>query len=228
MTTVDVGVRILQEELRGHGFELVQRQKLFDRRASYLVIQHSDSKQQIDFVLTDEYLSDLEKTPGYLPSLKSHLAAFTFRIQNISWNSFYCISGPALNIEIQWPSEVMPQRAASVMWVNVRDLAQPSLVALCSAVMTHSLYQFVLKPDPLAVFHIIVNSVREAVDRNELKFYKRDEHPQELQIVDARAERRSSPANAQEIETFVCGKIYWLRETTSTNCGEITPESLWA
>jgi hypothetical protein len=216
MTTVDIGLRLLEEKCRAYGFEGIQRQKLFDRQANYFVIRHRESKQDVDFVLSNEFLSDLQKTPGYLAALETYLGSLALRMQNSAWNAFYCISHRAVAIELQWPVDAIPQRAASFMWVDVRDLAQPALIARCSAILTHGLYLDLFKADPFMVPRLIVNSIREVVDRAELKFYSPDQHPRELQTIDVRAERVDSPVDSQGLEDFICGKVYWLGFRMST------------
>jgi hypothetical protein len=129
----------------------------------------------------------------------------------------------AVLIELQWPIEPLPQRAASFMWVDVKDPGQPASVARCSPIMTH-LLDLDFSTDPLARPRLISNSIRRAVDRQELKFYATDAHPRELQTIDVQPEQGDGSIGITEIENFLCGKVYWVGFRMSTG---LEPVPAW-
>ena len=92
MSSVDTGIRSLEEVARRFGFELIQRQKFVDRQATYFVLRYPQNNQQIDFVLTNRFLMGLAETPSYRTSLENYLKPLSFRVRTAAWNAFYCIS----------------------------------------------------------------------------------------------------------------------------------------
>lgn len=56
----------------------------------------------------------------------------------------------------------------------------------------------------------MINSVRTAIDREEVTFYERGKHPTSYQRVSREASQLASKPSAVEIEQFVAGKTYWL------------------
>lgn len=83
---------------------------LSDRRAFYVLIESNG--KTTDTILTYEFVADLPGTKEYQKAVDQYAATIANRMQNLSPNEFFCKSGTPLKVEIYWPIEAVPNRAA--------------------------------------------------------------------------------------------------------------------
>lgn len=199
------GLRMFQEKLEATGkLTLEEHRRFSDRRAYHLVIAFGQKK--VDIVLTENFLSDLPATREYQAAVDEYVGWLINRMENLSPLDFYCKSGIPLRVEIQWPFEPVPNRAAAFVHVYVHDI-RFALVAKCSVIRT---WQSEKTQDPFQREKAIVNRIRRGVDRQELTFYVEAAHPTELQQVELSGKEQASRSSQTEVEQYVAGKVYWL------------------
>jgi hypothetical protein len=207
---VAAGLKKFEEALHTANLELVNTHRYTDRLATYLVV--GSGGKEVDLVLTDEFLGDFPHTREQQQAVAEYVEGLRRRIQNPAPNHFYCVSGIPTRIEIEWPIQWVPNRAASFVWVRIRDL-RTGLSSQCSAIMTHQfeIMDVDLKLNPFLREKLIVANIREAIDRDELRFYTKEELPTELPSV--RVQKPMSAvgkASHQQVQHFLLGKLYWL------------------
>jgi TIR domain len=137
-----------------------------------------------DFCVTREQLSDLPAMPGYLKSADALARSLEYRFKNVSPNLFLTASGEPMQIEIEWPlRSLVPIQAATCVGGLVHNWRTQEFVH-AFVVITHQQSVFNLKEDPFQLHEGIANSVRSAIDSNQLQFYPTEkDHPIEMQRV---------------------------------------------
>ena len=205
---VETGLALFKQILRSTGrLELKEARRLTDRLAFYIVV--GTGTKQSDIVLSYEFLSDLPNTVEYQTSAQAYARWTAKRMSNPHPMDYYCKIGVPIRLEIHWPFEAVPQRAASFVHVSTHDLSKPSTVAICSVIMTQQQHMFDLHKNPLLREAAIVNTVRRAVDAKRLTFYSRAAHPVQLQELRLDVQIRPSTPEMM-IDRFVAGKVYWM------------------
>jgi hypothetical protein len=146
-----------------------------------------------DFYATREQLSDFPSMPRYLESADKLARSLDYRFKNVSPHFFLTASGKPLQIEVEWPSRsLVPFRAATFVGALIQNVRAQEF-AHASVIITHAQSEFELKEDPFRLHQAIVNSVRIAVDSNELMFYpSRKDHPDKMQDVTLAFDARTS------------------------------------
>ncbi len=177
-----------------------------------------------NFVLSGETLSDLPQTPTYQKSAQLYARELARRLRNPLYKGFFCKSRRALELQIEWPIEHMPGRAASALSVSVRDLAD-SKSALCYVVVTHMQSVFDLKQDPFLIQSGVVNSIRVAVDDGKVLFYPPGLHPVQTQPVDLLL--KYPAADRRDINDFLRGKVVWLGFRVSDSLARVWLPDSW-
>jgi hypothetical protein len=186
--------------------ELQEFRQLGDHLASYLVIGAGQKKT--DIMLSHEFLSDLSKTAEYRRSAEAYVRRVAKRMANPHPMDFYCNSGVPIRVEIEWPFYPIPQRTGSVVHVRTFNPCDPSKVAICSVIRSHTQYLYDLRKDAFVTEAAVIRTVRIAVDSNSLTFYARSDHPDQLQQVRLCTQPRDAPE--LDVDRFIAGKVYWL------------------
>jgi hypothetical protein len=181
-------------------------------RFAYLLVAGAFGKTW-DFVLSAETLSDLPNMPEYIKAAQFYSGALAKRMRNPAVNAFYCKSGKAISIDIEWPLESLPMRAASAVGIRVSDI-RTQYFAHCYVVVTHQQSIFDLKSNPFLIQSSAVNSVRSAIDLDEITFYANEAHPVEQQKVMLEL-NYGEPTTAHKIEDFLREKIFYLAFRTT-------------
>ena len=137
-----------------------------------------------DLCVTREQLSDLPAMPRYLKSANELARSLECRFKNVSPNLFLTASGKIMQIEIEWPfRSLAPIRAATSVGALVQNLRTQEF-AHAFVIITHQRSMFELKEDPFQLHEGLANSIRNAIDSDQLQFYpSRKEHPAEMQPV---------------------------------------------
>jgi len=164
----------------GHILNLAVPEPLLGRFAFHFVARGYG--KEWDFVLSGEALTDLPQTEGYQQSAARFARSLEKRFRTESPRLFYCISGVPILLQVEWPLEPLPNKAASCVRFEATD-ARDGRLAYGIVVITHQQSIFDLKRDPFLVQESVVNSIRTAVDAGLLKFYPEQAHPIELQEV---------------------------------------------
>ncbi|HEV8182554.1 MAG TPA: GGDEF domain-containing protein [Candidatus Angelobacter sp.] len=177
-----------------------------ERAATYLAF--GKIGLQTDIVISDSFLSQLPKTEEYQEEAKSYASAVMGRLAVGSPQTFYCRSGVPVEIEIHWPweSSIVGDSLQSWLRVEVTNKVD-GRVALCALPEMFAPFD---NATPFAKVRSVINSVRTAIDREEVTFYERGKHPTSYQRVSREASQLASKPSAVEIEQFVAGKTYWL------------------
>ena len=160
------------------------------------------------FSLSNEALSDLPAMKGYQQGALALARALENRFRSAASNGFFCASGVPVEVQVQWPMEPLPSKAASFVRVEVADMRN-GRVAQIFVVITHQQSMFELKQNPFAVHGGIVNSIRLSVDSGLITFHPPEAQPKDLQRVELTL-GWGATASAQLIDRFLTGKVFWL------------------
>ncbi len=201
------GIEAVRARLERNGkLKISESHKFNDRRAQYFVVVSGTN--EVDFTLTHEFLTDLPNQKEYKLFLEDYAVGLEHRFEQPNPRDFYCRSGTAFNLEIFWPLNQVPNRAASYLRVNVEDIRTPTLIAKCAVLFgmeTGELH------NPFERQQMVVNSIRQAIDEQNITFYPKAAHPDQLQQIETWAMRGLPPSTTQsDLEQFVSGKVYWL------------------
>lgn len=204
---VDKGVEILVSGAQSCGCTLTFRQ-IGIREIYHFELRKGSNV--VDFILSEEFLSDLPNTPGYKQHVTEGLVGFSNRLRNRFATDFYSISGTPFNLNILWPLNRHPSRDVVWLHADVVDFRYPDFVAKVAAVIFGGNEAFEFKFKPFDRIAAIVDGIRTSLDNSQLQFFKRDAHPENLQEVEIPILPRHPRISDEGIEQFVAAKVYWL------------------
>jgi hypothetical protein len=176
-------------------------------RMAYYFAARANEKEWL-FTLSHEALTDLPAMKSYQEAADRFARGLESRLRNKLPELFYCASGVPVLVQVEWPLEPLPNRAASCVRVGVTD-NRDGRVAHCYVVITHQQSIFDLKVDPFLVQESVVNSIRLFVDSGKAQFYPPDAHPIELQEVKLSTKASVAPA-LDSVDKFLREKVVWL------------------
>ena len=204
---VGAGIAELSKRLAAAGIAVLKQERPWpNRTATYFVLGRGE--RNTDIVLSDEFVSDLPGTPGHQKALDSYASALSGRIKCGDPNVFFCLSGKAVRLDIQWPVESSIYGSAVSSGLRVHASEQSDgRVALCFAQLT----AFSFTPrSMLDEVMVVTNRVREAVDNGSVAFYDRQSHPESYQKVELVSRQTQKTGAGDQAERFVAGKVYIL------------------
>lgn len=165
------------------------------------------------FEFSREFVEDLPAQKEYQAAVADFLESLSLRLVQTSAQQFMTLSGVPLSLEIHWPFRPVQSSDDEFIHVLARVGTPWSwevnfTVALSgidkSQMGMHSL-------SPPIVERFVVNAIRRAFDRGEVRLYRVGQHPATLQSV--RIERavsaKSTTADTLASE-FLLKKAYWL------------------
>jgi hypothetical protein len=201
------GICILKQYVDRAGLSLEER-RLRDLWSYYFEVTGHD--ERFDFVVSNEFLMDLPSTPGHQLHVNEYLPAILTRFRNHSPSEFFAKSGTAFRVTINWPFKAHPSR--DVIWchVEVEDLRFPGLVAMTTPAIWTGLDGAEFRFRPFARIEAVVNAIRGSLDRSEIQFYKRDDHPSLTQEISIFEELNFARSPDESVEQFLAGKVFWL------------------
>jgi hypothetical protein len=203
------GLRLFEQIMQDAGIKIEELRDLFDRHASHLVL--GKNGEEIDIVLSREFFSDLPGTPAFKKAATSYSNVLSKRMMARLTRVFHCKSGVPVEIVLDWPIEAAPHRDASYIHVQIRDLRQVDCLAGCSVLTTHQQSVFDIHKDPFLWQELTINSVRAAIDRQQIKFFSRRELPSTLKEVLLDIPPRGQSENlSRDIESYIASKVFWL------------------
>jgi hypothetical protein len=164
----------------------------------------------IDFTLSEEFLSDLPGTASHQQHLREALVGFSNRLRNRSASDFYTMSGTPFNLNVFWPLKRHPSRDVVWLHADLEDLRYPDFVAKVAAVIFGGVEHSEFKFKPFNRIAAIVDAIRTALDNSQLQFFRRGEHPENLQEVEIPDLPRHPRISDEGVEQFVAAKVYWL------------------
>lgn len=168
-------------------------------------------KRQASLRLSWEFLCDLPNTREYQLASETYFQFLAKRIQFASAYEFYCKCRIPVRLELSWPLGRVQDRDATYLHVNVYSLRETSLVAKCSVIITGQQEVFDIQRNPFHREEAVIQTIRQAVDSGEVKFFKKGAHPDLLQEIQLEIKPRDSVrATENELEAFLAGKVYWL------------------
>jgi hypothetical protein len=180
---------------------------LFDRDAYYLVFAMGDKEHTI--LLSMEFLHDLPNTREYQTEAYTYVRSLEGRMENFCPFDFYCNLGIPLEVRMkEWAGRVQ-DRDATFAHVYVNDIRVRDSIAKCSVIITGQQYVFDLEQNSFRREPVIMNTIRNAVDKQQLLFFTSDTHPSQLQLLELNTEPMAS-ASASTLQDFLAGKVYWL------------------
>lgn len=204
---VDKGIEILVSGAQSCGCTLTYR-RIGIREIYYFELRKGSNV--VDFILSEEFLSDLPNTPGHKQHVTEALVGFSNRLRNRFATDFYSMSGTPFNLNILWPLNRHPSRDVVWLHADVEDFRYPDFVAKVAAVIFGGNEAFEFKFKPLDRIAAIVDGIRASLDNSQLQFFKRDAHPENLQEVEIPVLARHPRISDEGIEQFVAAKVYWL------------------
>jgi hypothetical protein len=205
---VEDGVTAFKERVQAFHLNVDRLEPVPGRTAYYIAL--SKGGKETDFVLTWDFFKELKTTPAHLLALNEYLDAAASRLENPSPDEFFAKSGTPLNIQIYWPPEAFPNKAASYLRVYAKDVRYPALIAK-TAVVVGWMVDEVHGRNPFARVRTVVNRIREATDRGEIQFFAEATHPATFQMLEVPAPKaQSQPPSDTEVQQFLVGKVFWL------------------
>ena len=99
--------------------------------------------KQWDFAVSRDELSDLPAMPKYQQSALELARGLEQRFKNVSPALFFCASGRLIEIDVEWPYNAWPGRAATYVKVRVTDKVTGEF-AYCYVTLTHQQGMFEL------------------------------------------------------------------------------------
>lgn len=204
---VQTGVELLKKILSTSRVTIERITPLQNREAYTFLFVRGENSHEI--LISNEFLSDLPGTTKYQRSATEYFRDLEKRFLNVSPSDFHSLSGIPVRISIDWPFQALPNRDASAVHIHAYDLRKPDAVAILGVYMTGQQRDFELMADSFLKEQCLVNTIRRSLDRNELTFFERMEHPIELPLV--KLETASKPVeNEESLKEFILGKVYWL------------------
>jgi len=215
---IDAGLEYFKLLLpKTRDLRLLSAIRLPDRAAQIITIGTGPKK--VSIVFTHKFLSELIARADYQQAATSYIFGVAHRMIHRNPMDFYCMSGIPIQVEIEWPTNIVPTHATSYVRVPVYNLRERDGVAICDIFITHQQTVFDLKENPFILHTAIVNTVRGAVDSRRLHFHTRADHPIETQMLELEI-NSTTVITEDEIERFLAGKVYW---TGFKQGGKATP-----
>jgi diguanylate cyclase (GGDEF)-like protein len=219
-----LGIAELSRRLGKFGLNVLEQSRPWrDRYATYFGIGKSD--QVTDIVLSDEFISDLPKTPEYQVAVDEYATAVIGRIRCGPPNVLYCTSDVVIDYAIRWPIQAAIHQGIPQAWllVHVTDVSTKRLALCCLNVDRHLGYTGRTTFDDVRV---ALSRVRKAIDLGNISFHDSNSLPDQYQRVDDSA--KTSLTRAQlEVERFVAGKTYRLGFQIPDVPGEVFASDPW-
>lgn len=200
------GIERLRMIFEGNQLKLDHPREMNNGFSFYFVVRWVGKSW--DFSLSRDVLDDLPTMPQYQKSATAFADALRSRFKNVSPALFLSGTSRSLNIEVEWPLQPYPQRAASYLSVTVRDLNSKAF-AHSVVVVTHEQSMFELKEDPFRIHAALVNSVRREVDEGKIIFYSSESaHPNTLQEI--KLDFAAHPPTDISPAEYLRAKVFWL------------------
>jgi hypothetical protein len=200
------GIERLQMIFEGNHLNLDQPQEMNNGFSLHFVVRGVG--RNWDFCLSREVLDDLPAMLQYQKSAAALAQALQARFKNVSPTLFLSGTSRLLNIEVEWPLQPYPQRAASYLRVSVTDRNSKEF-AHCVILISHQQNRFELKEDPFRIHSALVNSIRRDVDQGKIAFYSTETtHPNTLQEI--KLDFAAHPPTDVSPEEYLRAKVFWL------------------
>lgn len=213
------GRTVFAQRLKDAGLNIIDTHRHSGfQRAIYFVI--GDKEDQTDISIYDIFLDDLPKTKSHQDAVDLYAKSVAGRLKCGSPEVFYCRSGAAIRISIEWP--IMPAANAS-MYILFSAINQvDSQVARCSMRVGHA-------PGHTVFDTVIetVNSVRVVIDKGLVKFFSPSVRQDTFQEVECQHQPSEIQCSQPEIEKFLRGKAYVLGFLAVDEPGEVWAADPW-
>jgi diguanylate cyclase (GGDEF)-like protein len=195
----ELGLADLTKRFSAAGLAIIEQHGMQNREATYFAI--GNSQDQTNIVVPHEFLDDLPNTKEHQTAVDSYAHAVSGRLRCGSPEVFYCQSGIAIRVSIQWPihGAVGPSGFSSHLLMVVKSLADDQ-IAKCSIELGGSFSQ-----TEFDIVALAVNSVRRAIDDGKVTFYDPHERQEKFPTIN-RQQARSESLRQSEIERFIAGK----------------------
>ncbi len=197
------GRTVLAQRLGAAGLNISEHHRYPGlQRATYFAIGNDDF--QTDISISDEFLSDLPNTTEHQAAVDSYAHAVAGRLKCGSPEVFYCQSGIAVRVSIQWPIQAAVANGVLSTFILFDATNQlDGKIAKCSMEIGQRLGHTVF--DTLVV---TVNSLRVAIDEGLVTFYVPDARQEVFQRI--KRQHNFTVRSQAEIEQFLKGKAYVL------------------
>lgn len=173
-------------------------------------LQVAYGSKQTEFVLSAEFLMDLPGTPDHKRHVQDYLPSILTRLQNAEPDDYLSKTGIPFALRLRWPFHAHPSR--DVIWchADVEDARSPGLVAKTALVIFGGLDEAEFRFRPFARIEAVVNAVRSSLDRGEVRFFGRNEHPPETQEINILEKSGFPRVPVESLEQFIRAKVFWL------------------
>src|SRR5258708_826303 len=123
------GRAVLAQRLKNAGLSIIDKNRYSGfQRATYFAI--GDKEGQTDISISDTFLDDLPNTKSHQDAVDLYAQSVAGRLKCGSPEVFYCRSGAAIRISIDWP--IMPATNASMYLLFSAINQVDEQVARCS------------------------------------------------------------------------------------------------
>ena len=194
------GLADLKKRLTARGVAILNQQRPWpERLATYFVLGSSERKTNI--VIPDSFLADLPNTKEHQLAVDSYAEAVGGRMKYGSPELFYCQSGIAVQISIQWPVETYLGNP----WIPVYVVKQPhGEIAKCNLKLGR------LFRTPFGDVEWIVQCIRRSIDAGKLIFHEPDMDSEEFQKPDCASTKAVILLTSEQVQSFLAKKVFVL------------------
>lgn len=147
---ISAGLDVLRDIVSASGKLRLKRAVRFGTRPAYHIVAARSplDDAEADIQVSAEFLKDLPNHEEYQAAGRTYYLSLGKRMQYGHPYHFYCRSRVPIWIEIYWPTEGVPNQAASFLHIYVYDLRGKVSLAKCSLTITSLQDHFDLKRNP--------------------------------------------------------------------------------
>jgi diguanylate cyclase (GGDEF)-like protein len=217
-TETQLGISDLTRRFGAAGIQIIDQRGDFRGRSTYFAV--GTSERQTDITIYDNFINDLPNTKDYQVAVDSYANAVAGRLKCASPEVFYCRSGAAIRISVEWPIQPAMNAAMYILFDAINQV--DGKVARCSMRVGHSLGH--------TVFDTVietVNSVRQAIDEGLVNFFSPGVHQETFQEIERQSQLSEIHCSQSEIDKFLRGKAYVLGFLAADEPGEVWAADPW-
>jgi hypothetical protein len=205
---IAMGVETIRTESSSRNIR-VKSSRLDAYRVHLVFSREGGSEQQnIDVAVSNDFLAAISSSMKESHAVQQFLNEIRIALESHSPTDFLSSRLIPFHVEYEWPVERYGNTTSICLRVKVTDLRGSGQVANALALSSYRDEQEYFKTDPFRRIWECANSMRLAIDEDQLRFYPPDEHPEQLQEVKLRV--GAAVKSIIDIEEFLKAKVYWL------------------
>ena len=169
-------------------------------------------------LLSREFVEDLPGEPRHREALESYLKSLALRLRKPNPDEYLTRSHVPIEIKISWPLEPSGNLPTYFVHCHTRIAAAEGQEANFTVAVPDMTRLVLGSLQQVAVESLLINTIRTAIDKGEVRFYEANEHPTELQRLEALVDKYDGDkrkfihpgASDSQIREFIKRKVYWL------------------